>query len=55
MLEVQEKIGVTCIYQAEYLIQRRRFCVQNIQLINDDLYKDIDDSWSRYRKNIDNR
>ena len=50
VLAAQEEIGVPCIYQAEHLIQRRNFCIQTVDLINDELYKNIADSWSRYKK-----
>lgn len=45
----QEKIGIPCIYQAEFLIQKRQFCLQTIDLINDALYQDIAASWRRHR------
>ncbi len=48
-LKSQEKIGVPSIYQAEYLIRRRQFGVQSVKLIENNLYREIADSWRRYR------
>jgi hypothetical protein len=49
VLADQEDIGVPCLYQAEYLIQRRNFCLPTIKLMDDSQYALIADSWRRYR------
>ncbi len=49
IIKHQEKIGVPCIYQAEYLLQKRQFSRQTIKRIDDKLYSAISASWKRYR------
>ncbi|MCK5845031.1 MAG: hypothetical protein KAG97_10005, partial [Victivallales bacterium] len=50
VLAVQNEIGVPCLYQAETLIQRRNFCIESIEEIDDVKHKTIADSWMRYSR-----
>ncbi|MDD3926793.1 MAG: hypothetical protein PHT33_09065 [bacterium] len=49
---VQSDIGVPCIYQAEWLMQRRDFCLPLIRHLNDDEYSLIRQDWDAYRDKL---
>jgi hypothetical protein len=55
VLTAQEEIGVPCLYQAEHLIQRRNLCIESIQLMDEEKYKIIAESWRHYRQKISTR
>ncbi|MBN1676371.1 MAG: hypothetical protein JXR37_35330 [Kiritimatiellae bacterium] len=50
VLKVQEAIGVPCIYQAEWLLQRRDFCSPDVRRLEAEHYAQIAASWKRYRE-----
>jgi hypothetical protein len=44
--------GVPCIYQAEWLMQARDFCVPVIRPLQADDYASIKQDWQRYKKDL---
>ena len=50
VLRVQEAIGTPCIYQAEWLLQRRDFCLPQVRRLESQHYRQIAESWERYRE-----
>jgi len=52
VLENQETIGTPCIYQAEWLLQRRDFCVPHLRRLEAEDYAKIAASWQRYRAGL---
>jgi hypothetical protein len=54
-LKNQETIGVPCIYQAEWLVQRRDFCVPHVHRLEAADYARIAASWQQYRAGLETR
>jgi len=49
VMRAQARIGVPCIYQAEWLMQRRDFCVPDIRKLTEPDYAVIAEIWKAYR------
>lgn len=46
--KVQAEIGMPCIYQTEYLLQRRDFCLPVVKEMDAEYYKAVSEAWSKY-------